>query len=175
MNATLFRLKYRQLNKAIEQNCIKHSDNIFTYSVVQKKDLEGLVAFFNSQPSDSFEFFNPHSFDLKTLDRLLSNPSFIMLLAKYDGKIVGYTFLRAFFNGKAFRGKIVDINYRGRGIAKTFGKLTMDISTEIGLNLFGTISKRNLSSMASSKSVNEIRIIEELPDEYILIQYLPKQ
>lgn len=175
LNATLFRLKFRQLNKCVEQNCIKYSDSDFAYSVVKKKDLEELVSFFKSQPTESFEFFNPHKFDFKTLEQLSVTPSFIMLLAKTDGKIVGYSFIRAFFTGKAFRGKIVDINYRGRGIAKVFGKLTMDISTDIGLNLFGTISKRNLSSMASSKSANDIRIIEELPDDYMLIQYLPKQ
>lgn len=78
-------------------------------------------------------------------------------------------------NGKAFRGKIVGVDFRGRGIAKTFGTLTTEIASAFGLGLFGTISKANSASMASSKSSNEIKIIEELPNDYLLIQYLPKQ
>jgi len=38
---------------------------------------------------------------------------------------------------------------------------------DAGFRLFATISKANLSSIASSKAVNSIQIIEELPGDYI--------
>ena len=48
--------------------------------------------------------------------------------------------------------------------------------TEIGLTagfrVFATVSKNNAGSLASSKALSEIRIIEELPDNDILIEHI---
>ena len=89
-------------------------------------------------------------------------------------KIIGYFFIRFFANRKAFRGKMVDVNFQGRGIAKNMGRIMTDVALGAGFRLFATISKDNLSSLASSKAVNEIRIVAELDNNYIYIEYLSK-
>lgn len=175
VNSVMFRIRFSHKLKSVSSRCHEYYANPISIELVEKKDLQQLSAFFRRQPENAFTFFQPHGFDMKTLSRLHNNPSFIMFMAKCDNRIVGYAFLRAFFNGKAFRGKMVDIDYRGKGIAKIFGRLTMDVCTDIGLRLYGTISKSNISSMASSQSVNEVKIVKELPDNYLLIQYLPKK
>ncbi|MDE7346184.1 MAG: GNAT family N-acetyltransferase [Muribaculaceae bacterium] len=144
------------------------------YSLAADSDVEDLTSFFSSQPKSAFEFFKPHDFDRISLRALINQESFIMTIARTDDQVVGYAFLRCFANGKSFRGKIVDVKYRGKGIAKTFGKLTMEIAQTLGIGLFGTISKKNISSLESSKSSNTIKVIKELPNDYILIRYFPK-
>lgn len=151
-----------------------NSGNI-AFTIASESDVDGLTKFLASQPEDAFEFFRPHEFDKATIKKLINQDSFVMIVARTDGRVVGYAFLRCFGNGKSFRGKIVDVNYRGRGIAKTFGQLTMEIAQTLGIGLFGTISKKNVSSMESSKSSNTIKVIKELPDDCVLIQYFPKE
>ena len=97
-----------------------------------------------------------------------------MFVALDGNRIVGYCFLRCFANGKAFRGKIVDYRYRNRGIAKQMGIVTTQVATVMGLRMFGTISRHNYASKHSSEAVNEIRVIRELPDDYLYIEYLSK-
>ena len=97
-----------------------------------------------------------------------------MFTVNDNGQIIGYFFLRFFATGKAFRGKIVDMNYRGRGIAKMMGACATEIAFLSGFRLMGTISKKNIASINSSKAVNNINIIKELDDGYIYVEYLSK-
>lgn len=175
INSTAFGLRYRSGLRQLPDLIADRGDGSLRFALARPEDADGLVAFFSKQPTEAFEYFRPHEFDRKSLMKLIANKSFIMVLAFCDSEVVGYAFVRCFMNGKAFRGKIVDVNFRGRGIARTFGVLTTEIASLLGIGLYGTISKSNVSSMASSLSSNEIRIIEELPDNYLLIQYLPKK
>ena len=174
-NAALFRLRYGRNLKLIPQILSKYSDNDVSYSIADNNDAPKLALFFQRQPNEAFKYFRPHEFDEISIRKLIGNPSFIMIIAKCNSEIAGYSFLRCFANGKAFRGKIVDIDFRGRGLAKKIGFLTTEITSCLGLSLFGTISRSNISSMESSKSSNEIKILKELSDNYLLIQYLPKR
>ena len=54
------------------------------------------------------------------------------------------------------------------------GKLMTDICLLLNFRVFATISKKNVKSMASSQAVNRIRIIKELPDDYLYVEYLLK-
>ena len=80
-----------------------------------------------------------------------------------------------FFIGKCFSGKVVDYRWRVKGIAVLMGELSTDIASALKLRMFGTISKNNASSLHSSQASNKIRILEELPDDYLYIEYLPKK
>lgn len=92
-----------------------------------------------------------------------------------DQQLIGYCFLRCFFNKRAFRGKIVDVKYQGRGIAKQMGNLTTEICQLLKFRLFATISKDNVRSMASSRAVNRVKIVKELPNDYLYVEYLLKE
>ena len=143
----------------------------YQYRTLHQEDLIHLENMLTFQPKGFDDYFKPHCFDSKTLKMLLKNPAFQMF-GVFDGeKIIGYFFLRFFLNRKAFRGKMVDVAYQGKGIAKEMGKITTDIAYRAGFRLFATISKFNYGSMASSAAVNKIHVIKELPKDYVYIEY----
>ena len=171
INSQLFYILYR---KRLEFLGDKYSQSKDSVRILQAEDMVALSEFFNKQPADSFEYFNPHKFDYKSLVKKNKDKSFIMIGVFYNTEIVGYGFLRCFFNGKAFRGKIVDISHQGHGIAKQIGSVLTGMATLMHLRLFATISKDNVKSISSSQAVNKVRILKELPDNYIYVEYLPK-
>lgn len=175
VNGCLFYCLFNKKLKTIK-DCpsLNVKDSNYNISILNAKDMTELSEFFANQPDDSFRYFKPHSFDIKSLLKKNKNYSFIMIGVKSENKIVGYGFLRCFFNGKAFRGKIVDKDFQGQGIAKKIGIVLTDIATHLNMRLFATISKDNVKSISSSKAVNQIKIIKELPDNYIYVEYLPK-
>ena len=134
-----------------------------------------IVTFFSEQPQEAFQFFSPHKFDARTISRLIKNKAYLFFIVLKDKQMVGYFFLRCFFQGKCFRGKIVDYRWRNHGIAKLMGRISTDVASHIGLRIFGAISKENVASMASSAAVNEIKVIENLPNGFVYIEYLPKK
>ena len=174
LNSLLFHFRYRKELSSINVILACYQGE-YTLRQVEREDIDEIVHFFDEQPQDAFKFFNPHPFDAKTISRLIKNKAYLLYVVLKEERIIGYFFLRCFFNGKCFRGKIVDYRWRGRGIAKLMGRVSTDIAVHLGLRLFGTISKDNIASMASSSAVNEIKIIEYLPNDFVYIEYLPKK
>ena len=174
LNSLLFYLFYRRKLSSIDKvlECYQQE---YIVRLASLNDVDALVLFFEKQPIEAFRFFNPHSFDAKTISRLIKSKAYLFFVVLKEKQIVGYFFLRCFFNGKCFRGKIVDYRWRNRGIAKLMGKVSTDVAVHLGLRIFGTISKDNVASMASSSAVNEIKIIEYLPNDFVYIEYLPKK
>ena len=175
-NSIIFYLLYgRKLDKKLNVLLNDKSFKGFSFKRLKKDDMVKLESFFNNQPESAYTFFNPHKFDEKSLVEKSKDHSFIMIGLFDNNKIIGYCFLRCFFNKKSFRGKIVDVNYQGKGIAKQMGILTTEICQSMSFRLFATISKDNVKSIASSKAVNDVRIVKELPDDYLYVEYLLKK
>ena len=174
-NSILFNLLYgRKLRKILPGLLEEVSFGDFVYKLLTMDDITFLAEFFASQPAEAYKFFNPHGLDEHSLRKRKKDKAFVMIGTFCGSKLVGYCFLRCFFNKQAFRGKIVDQNYQGKGIAKQMGVLTTNICSALGLRLYATISKKNVKSLASSKAVNEVRIIKELEDDYLYVEYLLK-
>ena len=174
LNSFVFNICFGHCIKQSVEQSITRVSSQYDFRLLSECDMDTLAAFFVRQPKESFSFFNPHGFDLKSLRKKNGDKSFIMI-GVYDGsRLVGYCFLRCFFTKKAFRGKIVDIDYQGRGIAKQMGMLTTEICKNMKFRLFATISKENVKSISSSKAVNDIKIHKELPDGYYYVEYLVK-
>lgn len=174
-NGMVFSVLYgKRFERVIKDVLREEQTGELVYRKLIQKDIEQLLLFFQHQPETAFTFFKPHPFDEKNICRLLRNRSFLMFGVFAEEEMVGYFFLRCFVNKSAFRGKIVDVGYRGRGIAKTMGKILSEICFRSKFRLFATISKDNYGSLASSKAVNEIRIIKKLPDDYLYVEYLKK-
>ena len=174
-NSMIFQLRYKNKLKNIARILSECDTDKISYHLACIDDTPQLVKFFSMQPDSAYLYFKPHNFDTVSVTKLIKNPAFIMIIAKVDSKVVGYAFLRCFANGNAYRGKIVDIDYRGKGIATVFGKQTTAIASALNLHLYGTIAKANIASMASSKSSNDITVVAELPNKYLLVRYMPKQ
>ena len=173
-NALVFALTHRAALKKIPEILQEFSDK-FTLRLAAPADAAPLAAFFAEQPEEAFKLFKPHAFDEKTLSKIIRNRAFLTFLVLDGEKIVGYFFLRCFMNGKSFRGKIVDYRYRGKGIAKLQGLAATKVASALEMRVFGTISPENYASLASSKAVNETRIIKTLENGYYYIEYLPKK
>lgn len=158
-----------RIRKAIDIT-LSEIDYKYTIKSLSKTDMPVLATFFNQQPTEAFEYFKPHKFDKDSLSRLNSNGS-IHMLGVYDNKeIIGYFFIRFFLNGKAFRGKMVDHRYYGKGISTTLGVATTTITSKSGFRLFETVNKDNIASLKSSQSGSDIKIIKTLDNGYMLIE-----
>ncbi len=134
-----------------------------------------MASFFLSQPVEAFRFFKPHGFETETIGRLARNPSFLMFIVEKEGRIAGYFFLRSFFIGKTFLGKMVDYQMQGRGIGQEMCRCAMDISSSLGLRMFETISKDNLASLYSSQKVLEVRVLDEMEKGNLYIEDIRKK
>lgn len=167
--AIFFRARFRRVTTEICQNV---SSEKFHFRPLVIGDLEQLQEFFAAQPKTSYEYFKPHKFDLKTLKRLERNPAFCMFGTFEGERLTGYSLLRFFCNRQAFAGFLVNEQDRGRGIAKLMGRSMLKICWTCGFRVFATVSRRNTSALASYRAINDFRIIRELPDDYIYIEYM---
>lgn len=144
----------------------------FTYRLIEDKDLPDLCSFFSFQPEEAYRYFQPHDFDLQTLRHLLKNPSFLMMGVFEEKTIIGYFFLRFFLNKHCFTGYLVDCEHQGRGIAKCMGRSMFEIAWSNGFRTFATVSRANTRALSAYRAINDFRIIKNLPDDYIYIEYL---
>lgn len=172
INSRLFYLRYGNRLKAISFSIVPEG-----YMIAPLRDVEtgALVAFFKRQPEDAFTFFRPHGFDMKSIKRLQENRSFLayVLMDKANGKIAGYCFNRSFFHGKGFRGRMVDIDYRGKGLGTAMNKILNDVGFGIGLRLFETVSKDNVASYRSALAASKVKILKEMPNNELYLEILP--
>lgn len=174
LNSIIFHILHGKLIKKVVYDVLETYNGEIQFRVLNNEDMSELADFFERQPENAFLFFKPHQFDKNSLLRKNNDKSFIMIGAFENNELIGYCFLRCFFNKQAFRGKIVDVNNQGRGIAKKMGLIMSEICSKMNFRIFATISKDNVKSIASSKAVNNIRIIKELPDNYLYVEYLRK-
>lgn len=174
LNGELFTWRYGKKVKALPEmlDAVAGEYKIIDMSSIKTVDLE---KFFSNQPEDSFKFFKPHGFDAESLRKLQRNKAFLAYIVKNGNTLVGYFFLRSFFFGKAYLGKMVDHAHQGKGIGKMMCLCAMDIASTLGLRMFETISKDNLSSLYSTQNVLETRIVEEMPDNYLMIEDLRRK
>lgn len=174
VNSLFFGLQHKKAMKQIPA-ILKQNSDCFVVSGVQQSDVEKLAVFFSEQPEEAYTFFKPHGFDSESLSKLVKRKSFLMYKITDGEEIVGYFFLRCFANGNAFKGRMVDYRRRNQGIAKLMGKVINAIVLDLGLKLFTTISPENYSSLASTKAVNDIKIVRTLENGYYYIECTPKK
>ena len=172
VNSLLFSLRFGRRLKGFSFTTVPDG-----YEVKSLRDVptEELVSFFGRQPEEAYTFFHPHGFDAKSVKRLQRNRSFLayVLRDKTNGRIAGYCFNRSFFHGQGFRGRMVDINYRGKGLGTTMNKILNDVGFSIGLRLFETVSKDNVASYKSALSASNVKVLKELPDNELYLEILP--
>ena len=173
VNEWLFVLRYGKKVKNIVVNCVPEG-----YELVALKDIETtqIVRFFEHQPEEAYTFFKPHGFDEKSIKRLQKNKSYLayLLIDKVNGQIAGYCFNRCFFQGKGFRGRMVDVNYRGKGIGTAMNKMLNEVGFGIGLRLFESVSKDNVASYRSALSASNVKVVQELPHNELYLEILPE-
>lgn len=174
-NAEAFALMHKKGLNDIPEILKEVSNDTFTIRMTEEDDAPKLAKFFSEQPEDAYKFFKPHGFDEKSVRKVLRNKAFMTFVVAEGEEIVGYFFLRSFVNGKCFKGRMVDYRQRNRGIAKLMGIAINRTATRLGMRIFTTISPENYASLASTKAVNDIKIVKTLENGYYYIECTPKQ
>ncbi len=177
LNGWLFYFHYRKRLQGIGVILRKYQSD-YTVKELEREDVPSLATFFAEQPEEAFEYFRPHAFDEKTLRRLAINRSYLAFVVYPNDtekqQIISYFFIRCYFIGKGFRGYMVDYRYRNRGISKLSAMVMTDVAKTLGILTFGTIAPKNISSMKSQGAVNDIRIIEQLPNGDYYVEYVSR-
>lgn len=156
-----------------------NKSSLFNIEALTKENVSLLSRMFAEQPASAFDFFKPHGFGDKSLSKLIRDKSFlayIVTVNKDDNQpvCVGYFFQRSFFWGKSFRGYMTDFRWRRKGINKLMNQCATEISSFLGLHVYGTIAPENIASMKSAQAANDVKIIETLRNGDYLVEYLPK-
>ena len=173
-NEKLFLVCYGRRLKHLG-NCLENYQGEYLIKEATLEDAPSMVAFFTKQPKESYTYFHPHGFDEKSIKQLVKRKSHLLyLVLDSDSVIVGYFFLRCFFIGKCFLGKMVDHDHQSKGIGQTMCLSAMNITTSLKMRMFETISKDNLSSLYSTQKVLDTKIIKEMDNNYIYIEDFPK-
>ena len=172
MNGMMFSLRYGKRLKRFTFTMVPEG-----YEIVPIKDVptEKLVDFFKRQPEEAYTYFRPHGFDEKSIKRLQKNKAFqgYVLKDKENGEIAGYCFNRCFFHGQGFRGRMVDMNYRGKGLGTAMNKILNEVGFGIGLRLFETVSKDNVASYRSALSASNVKVVKEMEGNELYLEILP--
>ena len=171
-NSWLFSLRYGRRLKDIESKVMEKYASETGYEVCRMREVDAsqLADFFAVQPEEACKYFKPHKFDVASIKKLQRNKSFLAYLVMDEGKIVGYCFNRSFFHGRGFRGRMVDMDYRGKGLGTTMNRLLNDVGFGIGLRLFESVSKDNVASYRSAMSASNVKVVEELPHNELFLE-----
>lgn len=174
LNSWLFSLRFGGKLKEVEPEVLERYGKECGMRIVPMREVptENLVAFFAAQPEEAFTIFKPHGFDAKALRKLQRNRSFLAYILMDDSTIAGYCFIRSFFIGKGFRGRMVGIDHRGRGFGTLMNRLMNEVGFGLGLRLFETVSKRNVASYRSAMSASDVKVVEELEDDELYLEII---
>lgn len=173
VNGAIFLLRY---SRKLKDLVLKEAPEEYRIVTIKDVGTEHMVEFFNHQPKEAFTFFRPHGFDAKSIKRLQKNRAFLgyVLIDKSNGQIAGYCFNRCFFHGVGYRGRMVDIDYRGKGLGTAMNKILNEVGFGIGLRLFETVSKDNVASYKSALSASNVKVVKEMPHNELYLEILPE-
>ena len=172
-NAEAFALLHRNEMEKIPQ-ILADCSGKYTLRLASRDDIKRMKSFFDSQPQEAFKFFQPHDFSENGIKKVVGNKSFLTFVAMDGDAIAGYFFMRSFVNGKTFKGYMVGIDHRGKGVAREMGIAMNQVAKQLGLRMFKSISPENPASLAVTKKVNDIRIIKTLENGDMLIECFEK-
>lgn len=153
----------------------KYHSEPFFYRKLHISDITELFKLIESQPREDLKYFSPHRFDITSLNAQIKKPAFLMMGTFADQKMVGYFFLRFFANRKCFVGRLIDKEYRGKGIGYEMNKIMYNTAWEMGFRCLSTISKNNKSVMGAHAKNSAMIVLKELQNDYLLVEFIDKK
>lgn len=173
LNSMLFRIlhreKFRQVSEAVTG---EYSLTGFVFRQLEQEDLSELEKLLSSQSPERVVWFKPHAFDLHTLKKIHANPAFLMMGAFENSRMVGYFFLRCFWNRKCFVGRLIDEHYEGKGIGRVMNNIMYNTAWRSGFRCLSTISKNNKLVMRSHAHNKAMKVLKSLPNDYLLVEFV---
>lgn len=174
LNSWLFGLRYGRKLRAVESATLEKYGRKCGMKIVPMREVsaEMLEKFFAAQSEEAYEFFKPHGFEAKSIKKLQRLNSFLAYIMLVGDNVAGYCFIRSFFFGKGFRGRMVGMSHRGRGLGTLMNRMMNDVGFGIGLRLFETVSKRNIASYRSAMSASNVKVLEEMEDDELYLEII---
>jgi hypothetical protein len=175
-NGLLFSLFFKSnMNRILTEVFEEYTDTGFSFRKLAEQDIDSLHNMINFQDAPDLKYFNPHGFDPKSLKKQLKKPSFLMMGAFKDDRIAGYFFLRFFANKKCFVGRLIDKQFRGKGIGSTMNHIMYETAWRMGFRCLSTISKNNTSVMRAHAKNPTMVVLKELRDDYLLVEFIKEK
>jgi hypothetical protein len=173
LNDILFILLYKNRIDVISQTLLEEfSNQLICFRKLKAGDLIHLEELYKSQNSFDLLYFNPHNFDLLSLNKQFKKDAFLMMGAFKGEKLVGYFFLRFFINKKCFVGRLIDQSYRGKGIGLIMNKIMYKTAWQSGFHCLSTISQKNDSIMRAHSKNSAMKVLKHLPNDYLLVEFI---
>lgn len=173
INGYIFSLLYRPGMEAVLPTVFNEAEkSSFTFRRLSLTDADALYLLIKNQDVADLEYFSPHSFDLSSIRKQFRNRSFLMMGVFDAEKMIGYFFLRFFINKKCFVGRLIDKNYRGKGIGLIMNYIMYETSWRMKFRCLSTISRNNENVMKAHAKNQSIRILKELRNDYLLVEFV---
>lgn len=176
VNNSLFGLIYgSQLKKTLPGVFADFSQGPFQYRELTGADAGRLFHLIGDQPESDLDYFRPHGFDQESIARQTKKVSFLMMGVFSDDTMVGYFFLRFFANRKCFVGRLIDKEYRGKGIGAVMNNIMYETAWRMNFRCLSTISRNNDAVMRAHSGNRHMIILKELNNDYLLVEFLPSE
>jgi RimJ/RimL family protein N-acetyltransferase len=143
----------------------------FSYAKLDLSDAEALNNLINSQEASDLMYFRPHGFDMNSIIKQFKSHSFLMMGVFNGDKMIGYFFLRFFTNKKCFVGRLIDKDYRGKGIGPVMNAIMYETAWRMGFRCLSTISRNNSSVIWAHVKNQSMVILKELHNDYLLVEF----
>ena len=174
LNAVLFTILHRHRLRSSSEQCFQeHTLDGFQFRPLASNDLAVLEGLLDRQAAGRLDHFKPHGFDRQSLDRVYRNPSFMMFGVFKDTELIGYFFLRCFWNRRCFVGRLIDEPHEGRGIGRIMNEIMYNTAWRSGFRCHTTVSRDNAMVMRSHANNPNVRILKELANNYLFIEFVP--
>ena len=175
LNAAMFRVLHRKTLVREADRCFdEFTLENYIFRKLKADDLDALFGLLHRQGDGRLDYFNPHGFDRGSLKRISGNSAFLMFGVFDDENLVGYFFLRCFCNKKCFVGRLIDEPYERKGIGRIMNNILYNTAWRSSFRCFTTVSKDNDLVMRSHSRNPFARVVDELPNDYVLIEFIQK-
>ncbi|WP_430934268.1 GNAT family N-acetyltransferase [Saccharicrinis sp. 156] len=176
LNDYLFYILYSKRLKVNTREVLGNvSNGTFIFKEVNFEYANQIYELINSQDEIDLKYFKPHGFDLESIKKQFSKKAFLMMGVFSEEKLVGYFFLRFFANRKCFVGRLIDKDYRGKGIGNVMNTILYRISWNMGFRCLSTISKDNKAVVSAHKKNQSMIVLKELSNNYLLVEFVEKE
>jgi hypothetical protein len=175
VNSLLYSILYLKKQSAVLGEVLSETvAGGYNIRVLDECDMPFLHSLIAEQSSDDLAYFQPHGFSLKDLERQYRKSSFLMMGVFHGDILVGYFFLRFFFNKKCFVGRLIDKNYRGRRIGSEMNRIMYETAWRMKFRCLSTISRNNVQVMRAHSRNDTMKILKHLGNNYMLVEFVKK-
>lgn len=137
------------------------------------EDASLLSGFLAALPEAHLRYFKPHRFDPEGVRLVLRSKAILTYGFFVDDQLAGYALIKITPTGGAFAGSLVAPEWSGRGIGKFLSSYMYWQAYLAGLRCHATIAKDNVASLKAYKAGRDYRVVRELPNEYLLLEFPP--